>query len=54
MSPYKCEGNKLMHKKDGKWSIKQVCTSHEKCVKAMGLLYGLESGDIKKSEVGKK
>ncbi len=43
-----------MHQKDGKWSVKQVCESHEKCVKAMGLLYGLESGDIKKEDVGKK
>uniref|UniRef100_A0A6M3KNZ5 Uncharacterized protein n=1 Tax=viral metagenome TaxID=1070528 RepID=A0A6M3KNZ5_9ZZZZ len=51
--PYKCQGSDLYHKKDGKWSIKQHCSSHEKCVKAMGLLYGLESGSIKKSNVKK-
>jgi hypothetical protein len=52
--PYKCEGKNLMHQKNGKWSIKQHCSSEENCKKAMGLLEGLESGSIKKSEVGKK
>lgn len=51
--PYRCEGSTLMHQKDGKWSVKQHTKSPENCHKAMGLLYGLESGSIKKSEVGK-
>lgn len=52
--PYKCDSNNnLLHKKGGKWSIKQHTTSHENCLKAMGLLYGLESGAIKKKDVGK-
>jgi hypothetical protein len=52
--PYKVVGNKVMHKKSGKWSIKQTCKNHANAVKAMGLLEGLEKGTIKKSEVGKK
>ena len=50
--PYKCQGSDLMHYKNGEWSLKQHCSSQENCKKAMGLLYGLESGSIKKSEVG--
>lgn len=46
--PYKCEGNNLYHYKNGKWSIKQKCSSPENCKKAMGLLYGIEKGTIKK------
>jgi len=42
-----------MHKKNGVWSIKQKCSSPENCKKAMRLLYGVESGAIKKGEVGK-
>jgi len=42
-----------MHKKGGKWSVKQHTKSPENCVKAMQLLQGLEHGTIKKSEVGK-
>lgn len=37
--PYKVEKNKVMHKKGGKWSVKQVCTSHENAVKAVKLLH---------------
>jgi len=51
--PYKCVGSTLYHKKSGKWSVKQQCKSAENCKKAMGLLYGVESGAIKKSEIGK-
>ncbi len=43
MSPYKCEDNKLMHKKGGVWSVKQTCKNHEACVKAMGLMYAIEA-----------
>ncbi|MDD5065236.1 MAG: hypothetical protein PHQ35_10830 [Phycisphaerae bacterium] len=42
-----------MHKIDGKWSVKQTCSSHENAVKALGLLEGLESGSIKREDVGK-
>lgn len=52
--PYKCEGSNLMHQKGGKWSVKQHCSSPANCHKAMGLLEGLESGSIKKEDVGKK
>lgn len=51
--PYKCVGSDLYHQKDGTWSIKQKCSSPENCKKAMGLLYGIESGSIKSSQVGK-
>jgi len=51
--PYKCVGSVLYHKKGGKWSVKQHTSSSENCQKAMGLLHGLESGSIKKSQVGK-
>ena len=36
--PYKIVGKKLMHKKGGKWSVKQNCSSHANAVKALGLL----------------
>jgi hypothetical protein len=52
--PYKVVGQNLMHEKDGKWSVKQHCTSHENAVKAMQLLQGLEHGTIKREDVGKK
>ena len=51
--PYKISGNKIMHQKGGKWSVKQTATSHENAVKALGLLQGLEKGTIKPGEVGK-
>ncbi len=51
--PYKIVGNKIMHKKGGKWKLKQTCKSHSNAVKALGLLQGLEHGTIKKSNVGK-
>lgn len=50
--PYKCEGANLMHQKGGKWSVKQHTKSHENCVKAMGLLMGIEKS-VKKEDVGK-
>jgi hypothetical protein len=36
--PYKIEGKNLLHKKGGKWTIKQRCSSHENAVKALRLL----------------
>jgi hypothetical protein len=37
--PFKVIGNKVMHYKNGKWSIKQRCSSHANAVKAVGLLH---------------
>jgi len=42
--PYKVIGNRVMHKKGGKWSTKQTCGSHEAANAAMRLLYGIEHG----------
>jgi len=52
--PYKCVGSNLMHQKGGKWSLKQHCKSPSNCKAAMALLHGLESGSIKRKDVGKK
>lgn len=51
--PYKVEGSNLLHRVDGKWSVKQHCDNHENAVKAMQLLQGLEHGTIKREDVGK-
>jgi len=51
--PYKRVGNIIYHYKNGKWSVKQTCSSAEKAKAALRLLQGLEHGTIKKSEVGK-
>lgn len=42
--PYKRVGKKILHKKGGKWSIKQVASSIENAKKTMRLLQGLEHG----------
>ena len=42
--PYKVSGNKVLHFKDGKWSTKQTCGSHEAAEKAIKLLQGIEHG----------
>lgn len=52
--PYKVIGNSVYHLKNGKWSVKQKCSSHEKALAAIKLLRGLESGSIKEKDVGKK
>lgn len=44
--PYKVVGSNLMHKKNGKWSVKQHCKSHENAVKAMQLLQAKEHGKL--------
>lgn len=51
--PYKIIGNSVYHLKGGKWKRKQTCGSSAAAKKAISLLRGLESGSIKKSEVGK-
>ena len=48
--PYKIEGNKVLHFKDGKWSVKQVCKSHANAVKALRLLQAVEHGRIKREK----
>ena len=40
-----------MHKKGGKWSVKQTCKSHANAVRALGLLEGLEEGTITPAQV---
>jgi len=40
--PYKVEGNKVLHEKNGKWEVKQTCGSHEAAIRAMRLLYAIE------------
>jgi len=42
--PYKIEGNKVLHFKNGKWSVKQTCSSHGAAEAAMRLLQGVEHG----------
>ena len=42
--PYKVSGNRVMQKKGGKWSTKQICGSPEAAKAAMRLLHGLEHG----------
>lgn len=42
--PYKVEGNKVMHEKNGKWSVKQTCKNHEAAMSAMRLLQGIDHG----------
>ena len=42
--PYKVIGKKVLHKKGGKWSVKQTAKSHDKALGAMHLLQGIEHG----------
>lgn len=42
--PYKIEGKKVMHQKAGKWSVKQVATSHKNAKETVNLLRGIEHG----------
>lgn len=42
--PYKVEGKKLLHFKNGHWSVKQTAKSHDNAIKAMHLLEGVEHG----------
>ena len=51
--PYKLRGKTIYHKKGGKWIKKQTAKSVTNAKRAMKLLYGLESGAIKPSQVGK-
>jgi hypothetical protein len=42
--PYKRVGNKVMHKKGGRWSTKQTCASPAAASRAIRLLQGVEHG----------
>jgi hypothetical protein len=46
--PYKRIGSAVVHKKDGRWSVKQRCASPEKAKSAIRLLQGLDHGTIKR------
>lgn len=52
--PYKRIGSKIYTKSSGTWRLKQTCKSVSSAEKAIKLLRGLESGSIKKKDVGKK
>jgi len=42
--PYKRQGNKVLHYKNGKWSVKQTCSSPEAAKKAIRLLQAIKHG----------
>ena len=42
--PYRKSGNKVLHKKGGKWKVKQTCKSPAAAQKAINLLRGVEHG----------
>jgi Zn/Cd-binding protein ZinT len=42
--PYKVQGKNLMHFKQGRWTVKQVCKSHDNAIGAMKLLQMKEHG----------
>ena len=45
--PYKVQGNKVLHEKNGKWSVKQTCKSPAAAKAAVRLLYAVEKGSLK-------
>jgi len=51
--PYKRIGKTIYSKATGRWRKKQTCGSIAKAKRALKLLRGLESGSIKKGQVGK-
>jgi len=52
--PYKVVGNKVMHFKNGKWSVKQTCKSPANAKKAMNLLRGVEHGMVPRKKKKRK
>jgi len=52
--PYKTIGSKIYHFKNGKWSVKQTCSSPANAKKAMNFLRGLEHGMVPKKKAKKK
>jgi hypothetical protein len=52
--PYKLIGKTIYSKSTGKWRKKQTAKSVKNAKAALRLLYGLESGNIQPSQVGKQ
>lgn len=52
--PYKVKGNKVMHQKGGKWSVKQTASSPAKAKAAMNLLRGIEHGWVPTGKKARK
>lgn len=52
--PYKVIDSNVYHQKNGKWTIKQHCSSPANAKAAMRLLEGLEHGTIVKRYPSKK
>ena len=52
--PYKTIGVKVYHFKNGKWSVKQTCSSPANAKKAANFLRGLEHGMVPKKKKAKK
>jgi len=44
LMPYKIEGNKILHKVNNRWRVKQVASSPEKAMATVRLLQGVEHG----------
>lgn len=44
--PYKRDGKKVLHKKGGKWKVKQTCTSVANAKAAIRLLNAKEHGAV--------
>jgi Zn/Cd-binding protein ZinT len=42
--PYRRSGNKVLHKKGSKWSVKQTCKSPAAAEAAIRLLRGVDHG----------
>jgi hypothetical protein len=42
--PYKIEGSNILHQVNGKWKVKQHCSSPAAAMSAMRLLQGVEHG----------
>lgn len=52
--PIERRGKIIYHRVGGKWKVKQHCTSVTSAKSAFGLLKGLESGSIRREDVGKR
>lgn len=52
--PIERRGKLIYHRVGGKWKVKQHCTSVDSAKGAFRLLKGLESGSIKREDVGKQ
>lgn len=52
--PYKLRGKTIYTKSNGRWKKKQTAKSVASAKRAMKLLYGIESGNITKSDLKKR